>query len=167
MSFCQLLCLFQSFYFLNSITVLISSREPSWLLHQSDLSTLSLCTAPPPPSSCLMTWVLSDVGVLVHRMTDSQGQGCVLPIFVSPGPGAVSAAHHASLSSAMEPTPGLVSGFTCSHREGGQWHGFYHPMDHNFDLNTFLELSLRPHHALGNLSSEHAPSYSEQIHEIH
>ena len=39
-------------------------------------------------------------------------------------------------------------------------------MDPNFDPNTFLWTTslLVYHHALGDLSSEHALSYSEQIH---
>lgn len=162
---CQLLCLFQLYSFLNSITVLISSREPSWLLHQSDLSTLS----PAPPTSSIQ--LSHDLGPVWRRCACPQDDWlpraglCPAHLCVT-GAWAVSAAHHASLSSAMEPMPGLVSGFTCLHCEGGQWHGFYHPMDHNFDLNTFLwTISLLVHHhALGNLSSEHAPSYSEQIH---
>ena len=44
------------------------------------------CTAHLSSSSSLMTWVLSDIVTLVHLMPDSQGQGWVLPMFVSPGP---------------------------------------------------------------------------------
>lgn len=134
---CQLLCLFQLYSFLNSITVLISSRE--WLLHQSDVSTLS----PAPPTFSIQ--LSHDLGPVWHScacpLDDWLPRAGLCPAHVcGTWAWAVSAAHYASPPSAMEPMPGLVSGFT--HRERGRWHGFYHPMDHNFDPNTFYELSL-------------------------